>query len=71
MDLGAFGQQPLASTLATPRKGGASGFRAHPRAKTVLVFPGAFRALKCAFHEFVSLKRRYLTKRVASVNYLS
>jgi hypothetical protein len=41
MNVRAFRQQPLASALAAPREGGASRFRAHARAKTVLVFPGA------------------------------
>jgi hypothetical protein len=43
-------QQPFAPALATPRQGGASGFGAHARAKTVLILSGALRALKCSFH---------------------
>jgi len=45
MDLCALRQQALATALATSREGSAPAFRAHARAKTVLVFPGAFRAL--------------------------
>jgi hypothetical protein len=46
----ALRQEALTSTLATPRKGGAPAFRAHARAKTVLILSGALRALKCSFH---------------------
>jgi hypothetical protein len=45
MDFGAFRQQTLATALAAPGEGGASAFRAHPRAKAVLLFSGALRAL--------------------------
>ena len=51
MHFHAFGQEPLASTLTPPREGGAPAFRAHPSAESVLVFPGALRALECAFHD--------------------
>src|SRR5437868_9849111 len=53
MNFRAFRQQPFPSTLTPPREGGASAFGAHAGAKTVLVFPGALRALECAFHGFV------------------
>jgi hypothetical protein len=45
MDFGTFGQQPLPAPLTPTRKSSAPGFRAHARAKSVLVFPGALRAL--------------------------
>jgi hypothetical protein len=45
MDFHALRQQTLTAALATPRKGCATAFGAHPRAKAVLLFPGAFRAL--------------------------
>jgi hypothetical protein len=50
MDFHAFRQQAFAAALTPPGEGGPSGFRAHARAKTVLLFPGALRALKCPFH---------------------
>jgi hypothetical protein len=50
MNFHALRQQPFASALATPRKGGAPGFRAHTRAKTVLILSSALRALQCSFH---------------------
>jgi hypothetical protein len=50
MNFHAFGQQPLAATLTPARESGAAAFRAHPGAKTVLVFAGPLRALECAFH---------------------
>ena len=50
MDFHALRQQPLASALTTPREGGAPRFRAHARAKTVLILSGALGALKCSFH---------------------
>jgi Na+/serine symporter len=43
-------QQPFPATLAPARESGAAAFRAHAGAETVLVFPGPFRALECAFH---------------------
>jgi hypothetical protein len=45
MDFCALRQQTFATALATPGEGGASAFCAHARAKAVLLFPGAFRAL--------------------------
>jgi hypothetical protein len=45
MDLDALRQEALTPALAPPGEGGASTFRAHPRAKSVLLFPGALRAL--------------------------
>jgi hypothetical protein len=50
MDFHALRQQTLATALTPPREGGASAFGAHPRTKTVLLFPGALRALECPFH---------------------
>jgi len=52
MNFHAFRQQPFPSTLAPARESGAAAFRAHAGAKTVLVFPGPFRALQGAFHDF-------------------
>jgi hypothetical protein len=51
MDVRAFRQKTFPTALTPPRERGASGFRAHARAKSVLVFPGALRALECAFHD--------------------
>ena len=48
-----LGQQTLATTLTASRKGGASAFRAHAGAKTMLLFPGPFRSLQGAFHKDV------------------
>jgi hypothetical protein len=45
MNFHAFRQKPFPSTLTATRQGGPAAFRAHPRAKTVLIFPGALRAL--------------------------
>jgi hypothetical protein len=45
MNFHALRQQPFPSALTPPRKRGASAFRAHARAKTVLIFSGALRAL--------------------------
>jgi hypothetical protein len=45
MNFHALRQQPFPATLPTPRKRRAPGFRAHARTKTVLIFPGALRAL--------------------------
>jgi hypothetical protein len=50
MNFHAFRQEPLAPALTTPRQCGASAFRAHARAKTVLIFSSALRALESAFH---------------------
>ncbi len=50
MHFGAFRQQSLAAPLTTAGKTGATAFGAHPRTKSVLLFPGAFRSLKSAFH---------------------
>ena len=41
----AFRQETFPSALAPARESGAAAFRAHPRAKTVLIFPGALGAL--------------------------
>jgi hypothetical protein len=45
MDLDALRQEALTPALAPPGEGGAPTFSAHPRAKSVLLFPGALRAL--------------------------
>jgi hypothetical protein len=45
MNLGTLWQQAFAAMLAAAGKTGATGFGAHARAKTVLIFPGALRAL--------------------------
>jgi len=50
MNFHALGQKTFPPTLAPARECGSPAFRAHARAKTVLVFPGALRALECAFH---------------------
>jgi hypothetical protein len=41
----ALGQQTLATTLAASGKSGATTFRAHAGAKTMLLFSGPFRSL--------------------------
>lgn len=46
----AFRQQTFAAALATARERGASAFRLHARAKTVLAFACAFGRLVGAFH---------------------
>jgi len=45
MDFGPLRQQAFATALTTPRERGAAAFGAHARAKTVLIFPSALRAL--------------------------
>jgi hypothetical protein len=45
MNFHALGQKPLATALAPSRERGASAFRAHARAKTVLILSSALRAL--------------------------
>jgi hypothetical protein len=45
MNFGALGQETLAAALAAAGQGRAPGFRAHARAKTVLILSGALRAL--------------------------
>jgi hypothetical protein len=45
MDFHALRQETLAATLTPAREGGAPAFRTHARAKAVLLFPGALRAL--------------------------
>ena len=50
MNFHALRQQTLATALTAPGKRGATAFRAHARAKTVLIFSSALRALKSAFH---------------------
>jgi hypothetical protein len=45
MDFSALRQQTLATALTPAGERGATAFRAHARAKAVLLFPGALRAL--------------------------
>jgi len=45
MNFNALRQEAFTAALTTPRERGPSAFRAHPRAKAVLLFPGALRAL--------------------------
>ena len=71
MDFDTFRQQPFAPTLAAPRKSGTAGFRAHARAKTMLILSGALRALECSFHLGRLLGSAYLTGDIHSVNCLS
>ena len=47
----AFRQKSLASALATAREGGASAFRPHAGAKTVLLLARSFGWLISAFHK--------------------
>jgi hypothetical protein len=51
LDVCALRQQTLATALATSRETGPTRFGAHAGTETVLLFAGAFRALKCAFHK--------------------
>ena len=51
MDLRAFRQEAFTTALPATRESGTAAFGAHARAKTVLAFPGAFRALESAFHK--------------------
>jgi hypothetical protein len=51
MHFHALGQEPFAPALTAPRKGRPPGFRAHPRAKSVLILSSALGALKCSFHD--------------------
>jgi hypothetical protein len=50
MNFDALRQEAFAAALTPPRETGAPAFRAHARAKTVLIFSGALRALESAFH---------------------
>jgi len=50
MHFHAFRQKTLATALTTPRECDAPAFRAHARAKTMLIFSSALRALESAFH---------------------
>jgi hypothetical protein len=45
MNLNALRQEALTSPLTPPRERGAAAFRAHARAKSMLLFSGALRAL--------------------------
>ena len=67
MNFHAFRQEPFPSTLTPPRECRPAAFRAHARAKSVLIFPGALRALKCAFHD---VKSGYVRGVPPSVNRL-
>ena len=65
MNVRAFRQEALPTPLAPARESGAAAFRAHPGPKTVLVFPGPFRALQGAFH---GVKSGYVKSVRPSVN---
>jgi len=60
MALDAFRQKSLASPLATTRESGASAFRSHARAKTMLLLARSFGWLISAFHKAAKLVRREL-----------
>jgi hypothetical protein len=60
MSIDTFGQKPLPTALAAPRKRGASAFRPHPGTKTVLAFAGSLRWLVSAFHKAEKYARREL-----------
>ena len=72
VNLGTLGQQTLPTVLTAAGKTGAAGLCAHARAKSVLPFAGALRALKSAFHKAMSPRRRvksdYLMDEVPVVN---
>jgi hypothetical protein len=51
MDFHTLRQQPFPTALPTPGEGGPPAFRAHPGAKSMLLFSGPLRALECAFHD--------------------
>ena len=51
MALNAFWQQPFPSALTPACEGGATALCLHARAKTVLLFSGAFGWLVSAFHK--------------------
>jgi len=51
MALNAFRQQPFPPALTPARERGPAAFRLHARAKTVLLFSGAFGWLVSAFHK--------------------
>jgi len=46
----ALWKKTLAAALAPPRQSGAPGFATHARAKSMLLFAGAFGWLESAFH---------------------
>jgi hypothetical protein len=48
--LHALWKKTLATALAPPRQGGAPRFATHARAKSMLLFAGAFGWLESAFH---------------------
>jgi hypothetical protein len=54
----AFWKKTLAAALAAPRQGGAPGFATHARAKSMLLFAGAFGSLESAFHNGKPAKGR-------------
>jgi hypothetical protein len=51
MTIDAFWQQAFAAALAASGEGGASAFRPHARAKTVLLLARSFGWLISAFHK--------------------
>ena len=51
MTIDAFWQQAFAAALTAAGKGGASAFRPHTRAKTVLALARSFGCLISAFHK--------------------
>jgi hypothetical protein len=50
MHFGTLWQQAFTAALTAPRETGPPAFGAHARAKTVLIFSSALRALESAFH---------------------
>jgi hypothetical protein len=65
MPLDAFRKQALAATLPPPRERGASGFRLHAGAKSMLLFSCALGWLIRAFHK--TEKRLQRDSRAATV----
>lgn len=45
LHVSALWQETFTTALTPPRETGATGFSAHPRTETVLIFPGALGAL--------------------------
>ena len=50
VDLSPLREKAFTTTLTAPGQGCPSSFRAHPGAKSMLLFACSFRGLKCAFH---------------------
>ena len=63
----AFWQQPFSAALPPASERRATRLRAHPRAKAVLVFPGALRALQGSFHG-LAVKSAKTTRKQCLVN---